>query len=126
MPSTPLSARRLRVEHWDNAIRQGEAVAKVLLGQPTTYDWQPYFYTDQFDLGMEYVGRGSAADDVVIRGDKDDGEFIAFWLDGDRVTAGMNVNIWDVTDDIRALIGSSVDRARLADPGVPLTEVVES
>ncbi len=117
---------RLRVEHWDNAIRQGEAVAKVMLGQSVTYDWQPYFYTDQFDLGMEYVGRGSSADDVVIRGDKDSGEFIAFWLDGDRVTAGMNVNIWDVTDDIRALIGSSVDRARLADPGVPLTEVVQA
>ena len=117
---------RLRVEHWDNAIKQGEAVAKVMLGQPVTYDWQPYFYTDQFDLGMEYVGRGSSSNDVVIRGDKEDGEFIAFWLDGDRVTAGMNVNIWDVTEDIRALIGSSVDRARLADPGVPLTEVVES
>jgi 3-phenylpropionate/trans-cinnamate dioxygenase ferredoxin reductase subunit len=117
---------RLRVEHWDNAIRQGEAVAKALLGQSVTYDWQPYFYTDQFDLGMEYVGRGSSAHDVVIRGDKDSGEFIAFWLDGDRVTAGMNVNIWDVTEDIRALIGSSVDRARLADPGVPLTEVVQA
>ena len=117
---------RLRVEHWDNAIRQGEAVAKALLGQPVTYDWQPYFYTDQFDLGMEYVGRGSSSNEVVIRGDKEDGEFIAFWLDGDRVTAGMNVNIWDVTEDIRALIGSSVDRARLADRGVPLTEVVES
>ena len=117
---------RLRVEHWDNAIRQGEAVAKAMLGQSVTYDWQPYFYTDQFDLGMEYVGRGSSAHEVVIRGDKASGEFIAFWLDGDRVTAGMNVNIWDVTDDIRALIGSSVDRARLADPGVPLTEVVQA
>jgi 3-phenylpropionate/trans-cinnamate dioxygenase ferredoxin reductase subunit len=117
---------RLRVEHWDNAIRQGEAVAKAMLGQPATYDWQPYFYTDQFDLGMEYVGRGSSSNDVVIRGDKESGEFIAFWLDGDKVTAGMNVNIWDVTEDIRALIGSSVDRARLADPDVPLSEVVAS
>lgn len=117
---------QVRVEHWDNAIRQGEAVAKILLGQPVTYDWQPYFYTDQFDLGMEYVGRGSAADDVVIRGDKDDGEFIAFWLDGDRVTAGMNVNVWDVNDDLRSLVGSSVERARLADPDVPLSEVVHA
>lgn len=116
---------RLRVEHWDNAMRQGEAVAKVMLGQPVTYDWQPYFYTDQFDLGMEYVGRGSSANDVVIRGDKESGEFIAFWLDGDRVTAGMNVNIWDVSDDIRALLGSSVDRARFVDPDVPLSEVVQ-
>lgn len=115
---------QLRVEHWDNAIRQGEAVAKVMLGQSVTYDWQPYFYTDQFDLGMEYVGRGGPTDDVVIRGDKDSGEFIAFWLDGDRVTAGMNVNIWDVTEDIRALLGSSVDRARLVDTDVPLSEVV--
>lgn len=123
--NTALGAQ-LRIEHWDNAIRQGEAVAKVLLGQPVTYDWQPYFFTDQFDLGMEYVGRGSAVDDVVLRGDKDGGEFIAFWLDGDRVTAGMNVNVWDVSEDIRALIGRSVDRARLADPGVPLGEVVAS
>jgi 3-phenylpropionate/trans-cinnamate dioxygenase ferredoxin reductase subunit len=115
----------LRVEHWDNAIRQGEAVADVILGKPVKYDWEPYFYTDQFDLGMEYVGRGDASDDVVIRGDKASGEFIAFWLDGDRVTAGMNVNIWDVTDDIRALVGRNVDRTRLADPDVPLTEVVE-
>jgi 3-phenylpropionate/trans-cinnamate dioxygenase ferredoxin reductase subunit len=117
---------RLRVEHWDNATRQGEAVAKIMLGRPVTYDWQPYFYTDQYDLGMEYVGRGSSSDSVVIRGDKASGEFIAFWLDGDRVTAGMNVNIWDVTEDIRALIGSSVDRARLADPDVPLSEVVQA
>jgi len=115
---------RLRVEHWDNAIRQGELAGRTVLGRDEAYDWQPYFYTDQFDLGMEYVGRGSASDDVVIRGDKSGGEFIAFWLDGGRVTAGMNVNVWDVNDDLRALVGSSVDRARLADPDVPLSEVV--
>ncbi|KAA1395323.1 NAD(P)/FAD-dependent oxidoreductase [Aeromicrobium ginsengisoli] len=115
---------RLRVEHWDNAIRQGQLAGRTVLGRDDTYDWQPYFYTDQFDLGMEYVGRGGAADDVVIRGDKAGGEFIAFWLDGDRVTAGMNVNVWDVNDDLRALVGSSVDRSRLAEPDVPLTEVV--
>ncbi|KRC65912.1 hypothetical protein ASE12_14765 [Aeromicrobium sp. Root236] len=115
---------RLRVEHWDNAIRQGRLAGRTVLGRDDAYDWQPYFYTDQFDLGMEYVGRGSATDDVVIRGDKASGEFIAFWLDGDRVTAGMNVNVWDVNDDLRALVGSSVERARLADPDVPLSEVV--
>ncbi|MGI9084398.1 MAG: NAD(P)/FAD-dependent oxidoreductase [Aeromicrobium sp.] len=68
----------VRVEHWDNAIRQGKAAARVLLGEDVAYDWQPYFYTDQYDLGMEYVGRGDASDEVVIRGDKDSGEFIAF------------------------------------------------
>jgi 3-phenylpropionate/trans-cinnamate dioxygenase ferredoxin reductase subunit len=115
----------LRVEHWDNAIRQGKTVAAVLQGQDVAYDWQPYFFTDQYDLGMEYVGRGDGSNDVVIRGDLDSGEFIAFWLDGDRVTAGMNVNVWDVNDDLRALVGRTVDTERLADPSVPLTEVAD-
>ncbi len=115
----------VRVEHWDNAIRQGKAVAKVLLGEDVAYDWQPYFYTDQYDLGMEYVGYSDPANDVVVRGDTATGEFIAFWLDGERLTAGMNVNVWDVNDDIRALLGRTVDRARLADPGVPLPEVAD-
>ena len=105
----------IRVEHWDNAIRQGKAVARSMLGQDAPYDWQPYFYTDQFDFGMEYVGRGSASDEVEIRGSLDSGEFIAYWLDGDTVTAGMNVNIWDVNDQLRELIGTKVDRANLTD-----------
>ena len=115
----------LRVEHWDNAIRQGEAVAKVILGGELTYDWQPYFFSDQFDLGMEYVGRSSASDELVIRGDKSSGEFIAFWIADHQMTAGMNVNIWDVSDDLRALIGRRVSGERLADPDVPLAEVAD-
>jgi len=98
-------------------------VAKVILGEAATYDWQPYFFSDQFDLGMEYVGRSSATDTVVIRGDKSSGEFIVFWLADGRVTAGMNVNVWDVNDDLRALIGHHVDPDRLVDPDVPLAEV---
>jgi 3-phenylpropionate/trans-cinnamate dioxygenase ferredoxin reductase subunit len=105
----------LRVEHWDNAIRQGKAVARSILGQDVAYDWQPYFYTDQFDFGMEYVGHGSATDDVEIRGSLESGEFIAYWLDGDVVTAGMNVNIWDVNDKLRELVGTTVDREQLTD-----------
>ena len=115
----------VRVEHWDNAIKQGKAVAKVLLGQDVVYDWQPYFFTDQYDLGMEYVGYSDPSHDVVVRGDTASGEFIAFWLDGQRLTAGMNVNIWDVNDDIRSLLGRTVDRERLADPDVPLTALME-
>jgi 3-phenylpropionate/trans-cinnamate dioxygenase ferredoxin reductase subunit len=115
----------VRVEHWDNAIKQGRAVAKVLLGEDVVYDWQPYFFTDQYDLGMEYVGYSDPSNDVVVRGDTSTGEFIAFWLDGQRLTAGMNVNIWDVNDDIRALCGRTVDRERLADPDVPLTALTE-
>lgn len=114
---------RLRVEHWDNAIRQGKLAASVLLGGQDRYDWHPYFYTDQFDLGMEYVGRGSADDDVVIRGDQASGEFIAFWLRDGVVTAAMNVNVWDVSDDLRALLGKRIDQSRLADSGIPLAEV---
>ena len=113
----------VRVEHWDNAIKQGRAVAKVLLGEDVVYDWQPYFYTDQYDLGMEYVGYSDPSNDVVVRGDRSTGEFVAFWLDGEKLTAGMNVNVWDVNDDIRALCGRTVDRERLADPDVPLGEV---
>ena len=113
----------VRVEHWDNAIRQGKAVANVLLGQDTAYDWQPYFFTDQYDLGMEYVGRSEPSNDLVVRGDTTTGEFVAFWLDGQRLTAGMNVNVWDINDDIRALLGHSVDRDRLVDPQVDLSAV---
>lgn len=113
----------IRVEHWDNAIRQGQLAAKSMLGEQVAYDWQPYFYTDQFDLGMEYVGYASAADDVVIRGDKSSGEFIAFWLGDGVLKAGMNVNVWDINDDIRALIGTSVDPAKLADPEIALSDL---
>lgn len=114
---------RLRVEHWDNAIRQGALAGRVLLGEDARYDWQPYFYTDQYDLGMEYVGRSAPDDDVVVRGSQDSGSFIAFWQRGGVVTAAMNVNIWDVNDQLRALVGRQVDGARLADDRVGLAEV---
>lgn len=117
----------VRVEHWDDAVRQGEAVASVLLGHDAAYDWEPYFFTDQYDLGMEYVGHGSGDDDVVVRGELDDGagdgEFIVFWQRDGVVTAAMNVNIWDVQDDLRALVGLEVSAERLADPNVELADL---
>lgn len=98
----------LRSEHWDNAIRQGKAVAGAMLGQDVAYDWQPYFFTDQFEFSMEYVGHSSPSDTVVIRGDLANNEFIAYWLDDARVvTAGMNVGIWDVNDTLRDMIGTT-------------------
>ncbi len=115
--------RRLRVEHWDNAIRQGKLAAATILGTGEAYDWQPYFFTDQFDLGMEYVGNSSADDDVLIRGDRSSGEFIAFWRNGGKLTAAMNVNIWDVNDELRALIGREIPAERLADASVALTDL---
>ena len=116
----PTLGRHLRVEHWDNAIRQGRLAGQVILGRVERYDWQPYFFTDQYDLGMEYVGHGGPDDDVVIRGDLGDGAFIAFWLRDDTVTAAMNVNIWGVNDDLRRLVGRRVKAERLQDAGIAL------
>ncbi|WP_114905529.1 NAD(P)/FAD-dependent oxidoreductase [Ornithinimicrobium murale] len=113
----------LRVEHWDNAIRQGKLAAATITGGGEVYDWAPYFYTDQYDLGMEYVGRGSAEDDVAIRGHLSSGEFIAFWLREGTVSAAMNVNIWDVNEDLRTLIGRTVAPERLTDASVALTDL---
>lgn len=105
----------LRVEHWDNAIRQGKLAARSILGQEVSYDWQPYFFTDQFEFSMEYVGRSSPQDSVVIRGDLDKNAFIAYWIapDGHTMTAGMNVGIWDVNDQLREMIGTTVDPGQL-------------
>jgi 3-phenylpropionate/trans-cinnamate dioxygenase ferredoxin reductase subunit len=115
--------KRLRVEHWDNAIRQGQLAARTVLGLPSRYDWQPYFYTDQYDLGMEYVGQHGPTDRLVLRGDIEGGAFLAFWLDEERVTAAMNVNIWDVNNDLRTLVGRTVPAERLADAGIPLPDL---
>ena len=126
----PALGRHIRVEHWANALNQPQAAARAMLGQDVAYDRVPYFYTDQYDLGMEYAGyvEPGGYDQVVFRGDVERREFIAFWLAGGRVLAGMNVNIWDVNDPIQALVrgGRPVDPARLADPGVPLDQVAGS
>lgn len=108
----------LRVEHWDNAIRQGKAAARSMMGDEVTYDWQPYFFTDQFEFSMEYVGHSSPSDAVEIRGDLDANEFIVYWLggeDGRTVTAAMNVGIWDVNDTLREMVGTTVDPGQLTD-----------
>jgi NADPH-dependent 2,4-dienoyl-CoA reductase/sulfur reductase-like enzyme len=124
----PLFGRRVRVEHWANALHGGPAAARSMLGEAVSYDRVPYFYTDQYDLGMEYSGSvgPDGYDHVVYRGDLGSREFIAFWLKGGRVLAGMNVNVWDVTDPIQALVrsGAAIDQARLADPDVPLGELL--
>ena len=122
----PLLKSSIRVEHWSNARHQPVTAAKAMLGQDAVYDRLPYFYTDQYDLGMEYSGYVAPGgyDEVVFRGDKQRREFVAFWLREGRVLAGMNVNVWDVNDAVQALIrrGAPVDTARLADPDVPLDE----
>ena len=123
----PLLGAHIRVEHWSNALHGGPAAARSMLGQEVEYNRVPYFYTDQYDLGMECSGLPTPGsyDQVVYRGDRSSLEFIAFWLKDGHLIAGMNVNIWDVTDDIQSLIrsGRPLDPARLANPAIPLPEL---
>jgi 3-phenylpropionate/trans-cinnamate dioxygenase ferredoxin reductase component len=123
----PLFGARIRTEHWANALKQPAVAAAGMLGKPGEYAELPYFFTDQYDLGMEYVGHAPSFERVVFRGDVAGREFVSFWLDGDnRVLAGMNVNIWDVLDDVKALIRSktSVHPDKLADPQSPLADLL--
>jgi 3-phenylpropionate/trans-cinnamate dioxygenase ferredoxin reductase subunit len=121
----PLVGRRIRVEHWANALNQGPAAARSMLGAGQPYERVPYFFSDQYEVGMEYSGFPSDWDEVVFRGDVESREFIAFWLQDQHVIAGMNVNVWDVTDPIQDLIrsGRAVDTERLVDTDVPLEEL---
>jgi 3-phenylpropionate/trans-cinnamate dioxygenase ferredoxin reductase subunit len=123
----PVLRTHIRVEHWANALNQPAVAAASMLGEQASFELLPFFYTDQYDLGMEYVGYVTPGgyDDVVIRGDLATREYIAFWRKDNRVLAGMNVNIWDVVDDVKALIESQVEipAGRLADPQAPLREL---
>jgi 3-phenylpropionate/trans-cinnamate dioxygenase ferredoxin reductase subunit len=123
----PIAGMRLRSEHWANALHGGAAAARSMLGRSVSYDDIPYFYTDQYDLGMEYSGFGPLARgaDIVYRGDRERREFISFWVAEGRVVAGMNVNVWDVNEAVQGIIrrGNRVDPRRLADERVPLEEL---
>jgi len=118
----PVFDAHIRLEHWSAALNQGPAAAKNMLGQRVAYRKVPYFFSDQYDLGMEYSGFATRWDNVVYRGSKEDREVIVFWLDQGRVVAGMNVNVWDVAGDIAALVEAKklVDPERLADVSVAL------
>lgn len=124
----PFYERRVRVEHWANALNQGPAAARNMLGRDEPYQRLPYFYSDQYELGMEYLGYATDWDRVVLRGEPARGQFIAFWIKDDRVVAGLHANVWGVVETIRHLIQSRepVDDARLADPDMPLDQLVGS
>lgn len=115
---------RIRVEHWDTAIHHGRHAARSILGDDAAYSREPYFFTDQYDLGMEYVGHvgPQGYDDVVVRGDRDSLLITALWLRGDRVVAGMHLNDWDAIDPLRTWVGRKATDA-LRDPGVALADV---
>lgn len=122
----PVLARRIRLEHWSSALNQGPAAAKNMLGTPTPYERIPYFFSDQYDVGMEYSGYATDWDEIVFRGDPTGREFVAFWLKNGLVMAGMNVNVWDVAEPIAALVAAQrpVDVALLVDPDVELATLV--
>ena len=124
----PFYGERIRVEHWSNALNQGPAAARSMLGQTVSYDRIPYFFSDQYDVGMEYSGYATSWDQVVFRGDRDGGEFVAFWLADGRVVAGMNVNVWDVNEHVQTLIRSRarVDVHDLTDPDTSLESLAGS
>jgi 3-phenylpropionate/trans-cinnamate dioxygenase ferredoxin reductase subunit len=121
----PLYGTRVRLEHWSAALNQGPTAAMNMLGEPTVYDKVPYFFSDQYDLGMEYRGWAPVWDEVVFRGDPATRQFIAFWLRDSRVVAAMNANTWDAGDALEALIGARlpVGHARLIDPDVDLASL---
>jgi 3-phenylpropionate/trans-cinnamate dioxygenase ferredoxin reductase component len=121
----PHYRRHLRVEHWSTALNQGGTAGRNAAGAGEVYDRLPYFFSDQYDLGLEYVGHGHADDVVVLRGDAADRKLIVFWLRQGRVTAAMNVNVWDVADDLKAIVASTrrADPDRLADPAVALSDL---
>ncbi|MFE5407762.1 NAD(P)/FAD-dependent oxidoreductase [Microbacterium sp. NPDC056569] len=124
----PVLQRHMRSEHWANALNAGKVVARSMLGKPASFDDIPYFYTDQYDLGMELSGYAPLMTDaeIVVRGDLDAREFIAFWTDDRRIVAGMNVNVWDVNDKVQDLIrsGARIDPDRLRDSEVPLEDLL--
>jgi len=125
----PAIGKHIRVEHWANALNQPQAAAKAMAGQQVSYDRLPYFFSDQYDLGMEYSGyvEPGGYDEVVMRGDVPGREFVAFWLgDGGRVLAGMNVNVWDVNEAVQALVrsGHPVDKTALSDPRTSLDSLI--
>lgn len=126
-PNTEL-AEQVGIEHWANALHQGPVAARGMLGKVDAYDRIPYFFSDQYEAGMEYTGFATEWDRVAFRGDPASREFLAFWIADDRVVAGMNLNVWDVSDSIERLVRDRkmVDDRRLADPGIPIDELTSS
>ncbi|MFL6100808.1 MAG: NAD(P)/FAD-dependent oxidoreductase [Actinomycetales bacterium] len=121
------AGRSLRVEHWANAKNQGAFAGRSMTGSEDEWSDPPYFYTDQYDAGMEYWGWADPrVDTVVLRGRPADGSYVAAWLSQDgNVDAAMHVNRWDDADAVKALVQAKValDVDRFRDESVALTDL---
>jgi 3-phenylpropionate/trans-cinnamate dioxygenase ferredoxin reductase subunit len=109
----PVLGRHVRVEHWDNAIQQGRVAGRNLAGGDESWTALPYFFTDQYDLGMEYVGHAGPGgyDRVELRGDVPGRVFTATWVSAGSVVAAMHVNDWSAADGLRRLVGTPAGRS---------------
>jgi 3-phenylpropionate/trans-cinnamate dioxygenase ferredoxin reductase subunit len=124
----PRYGTHLRVEHWANALNQGLTAGRNATGPRESYARLPYFFSDQYDLGLEYVGHASPDDAIVVRGDLEDRKFITFWHDNGVVNAAMSVNVWDVVDDLKVIVSAKrpIEPRRLADASIALAELAHS
>ena len=124
----PVFGRNIRTEHWQNAIRHGEAAARNMLDRAQPYREIPWFWSDQYEHNMQYTGFHTEWDEVVIRGKPEDRDFVAFFVKGGKVQAVFAMNQGSVMGDAAALIGTgaAVDASTLADEAVALQSLVPS
>lgn len=121
----PRYRRHIRLEHWAAAAHQGPVAARNMLGGSVAYERIPYFWSEQYDLSLEYSGHAPRWDQVVLRGELGRAGFMAFWLEMGRVVAAMCAQEGDLVDQLEALVrsGAVLDPGRLADPGASLAEL---
>ncbi|HEX3294272.1 MAG TPA: FAD-dependent oxidoreductase [Solirubrobacterales bacterium] len=130
---SPIHGRRIRVEHWDVAMQQGQHAARAMMGDAKPYEVVPYFFSDLADwASLEYVGPAYDWDEVVWRGDRDAGEFLAFYLKDGRVAGALSIERSEDLGHARTLLAEGVDvgseeaKGKLADPDSDLAELTGS
>lgn len=123
----PGAGRRIRVEHFDNASRQAAVAARNMLGEASVYDEPHWFWSDQFGQNLQFVGHAVASDRMVVRGDLEDQEWSAFFLDDTRITAAFALNKGEDVALARELVRMRVEvpEEKLVDPDVDLFELME-
>jgi 3-phenylpropionate/trans-cinnamate dioxygenase ferredoxin reductase subunit len=118
----PVCGRQMRVEHWQNGVKQGAAAARSMLGRGQSYDEVHWFWSDQFDANIQYAGFHAAWDAIVVRGSLPERKFLAFYLADGRVESAVAINqgrdLRRTLPIIKARV--AVDPQRLADPAVDL------